>query len=348
VGAPPAGRRPGGPRRGRGDERAHPPRDGRRALSGTLISALLVGLPALAFIVWPLLRRREDAAGLLARPADAREQLLERKHTALRSLRELAFEHEAGHISDGDYADLRARYEAEAAAVLTELDRLSPGPPAPEPPRREAPAPPARAWRHPAGIAVGAVALVAFGVALGVGIVRYTAPDPEAGAPMAGSRPLAPLLPGPEGAAPTAAAEAGAPRALSPEILQGMLQAARASLSAGRYGEAIAAYQAVLKREPRNVDAMTHLALIVAIGGHADQALESLDRALTIDPAYPPALLYRGQILYEMKQDASGAVRSWEKYMSVAPPGEDRDRVRQLIAEAKARPAPAPAPQPLR
>src|SRR4029450_12863456 len=41
------------------------------------------------------------------------------------------------------------------------------------------------------------------------------------------------------------------------------------------YGEAIAAYQAVLKRDPKNVDAMTHLALIVAIGGgphHAGRA----------------------------------------------------------------------------
>jgi len=32
---------------------------------------------------------------------------------AVRSLRELSFEHEAGHISDDDYADLRARYEGE-------------------------------------------------------------------------------------------------------------------------------------------------------------------------------------------------------------------------------------------
>jgi tetratricopeptide (TPR) repeat protein len=74
-------------------------------------------------------------------------------------------------------------------------------------------------------------------------------------------------------------------------MLQGMLQAARASLFAGRYSEAIAAYQAVLKRDPKNVDAMTHLGLIVGVGGHADQALETLDRALALDPNYPPALL---------------------------------------------------------
>ena len=124
-----------------------------------------------------------------------------------------------------------------------------------------------------------------------------------------------------------------------PEVLQGMLQAARSSLGAGRYGEAIAAYQAVLKRDPKNVDAMTHLALIVAIGGgpeHADRALETFDKALAIDPSYLPALLYRGQVLYEVKKDVGGAIRSWEKFMALAPPGEDRDRVAKMIADARA------------
>jgi cytochrome c-type biogenesis protein CcmH/NrfG len=142
-----------------------------------------------------------------------------------------------------------------------------------------------------------------------------------------------------EGAGP--APGGGAPRPVTPEILQGMLQAARASLFEGRYGEAIAAYQAVLKRDPKNVDAMTHLGLIVAIGGHADSALETLDKALSLDPNYPPALLYRGQVLYEVKNDAAGAIKSWEKFLAVAPPGEDRDRIMRMIADAKANPTPA-------
>ena len=79
-----------------------------------------------------------------------------------------------------------------------------------------------------------------------------------------------------------------------------MLQAARQSLFEGRYAEAIAAYQAVLKRDAKNVDALTHLGLIVAIGGHADTALETIDKALAIDPKYPPAYLYRGQVLFEI------------------------------------------------
>jgi tetratricopeptide (TPR) repeat protein len=300
---------------------------------GVTLAVLVIGVPALAFAVWPLLRRG-GRARLLPLPLDAREQLEEDKRAALRALRELEFEHAAGHVSDADYADLRARYEAEAALVLAELDRLGP-----------ATAPAAgevavvtttsrTGWRHPAAIAAAAVALVTFGVALGVGIVRYTEPDPMAGTPPPGSRPLA-------GEAPSAA---NAPRGpVTPEMLQGMLQAARASLFARRYNEAIAAYQAVLKRDPNNVDAMTHMGLIAAIaaqGEHGgemiDRALDLFERALAQDPNYPPALLYRGQVLYEARKDVPGAIKSWEKFVAVTPPGEDRDRVAKMLADARA------------
>ena len=137
-------------------------------------------------------------------------------------------------------------------------------------------------------------------------------------------------------AMPGAQTSGGAPRPVSPEVMRGMLQAARGSLAEGRYSEAIAAYQAVLKRDPKNVDAMTHLGLIVAIGGHADSALETFDKALAIDPDYAPALLYRGQVLYEAKKDVAGAVSSWERFVKVAPSAEDRERVKKLIADAKA------------
>ena len=298
------------------------------------MAALVIGIPVFLFTLWPLLSRR-SAGTLLPLPADAREPLLERKRAVLRALHELDFEHEAGHIADDDHADLRARYEGEAADILTELDSL--GPAAPSPPAgRQAPVAVPRGWRHPAAVGAGAVALLVFGIALGAGVVRYTTPEPGPVTPAPGSRPLSPPLTGGAGSAPAAPGTSG--RALSPEMLQGMLQAARASLFEGRYTEAIAAYQAVLKRDPKNVDAMTHLGLIVALGGHADQALETLDRALALDPNYPPALLYRGQILLESKRDPQAAIASWEKFLAAAPPGEDRDRVAKMIQEVKNRP----------
>jgi cytochrome c-type biogenesis protein CcmH len=310
---------------------------------GALVVTALIGVPALVFVLWPLLGRARRGRTLLALPPDRRQQLEEEKRVALGAIRELEFEHAAGHVSDADFAELRARYEAEAAAVLTELDRLGPTEPAPA---RVAPSPSSgrSAWKHPAALATAAVLLVVFGIAVGAGIVRYTEPDQMAGQPMPGSRPLAELPRAEPGgrAAPNASnaprMEPGRP--LPPEMLRGMLQAARSSLAEGRYSEAIAAYQAVLKRDPNNVDATTHLGLILAVGGgpeHADRALEIFDRALTIDPNYLPALLYRGQVLFEAKHDVAGAVRSWEKFVALAPPGEDRDRVSKMIRDAQAK-----------
>jgi tetratricopeptide (TPR) repeat protein len=308
-------------------------------VTGIAVAAVVIGVPALAFTLWPLLRADAGGRTFLPLPVDRRQQLAEEKRAALAALRELEFEHGAGHVSDADYADLRRRYEGEAAAVLTEMDQLGPAAPvAPETERREVRG---SAWRHPLALGAAAVLLVTFGIVVGAGIVRYTEPDPMAGQPQTGSRPLAQLP------AETPPASAGAPpvtggtgRPIPPEVLRGMLQAARTSLAEGRYGEAIAAYQAVLKRDPKNVDAMTHLALIVAIGGgpeHVDRALEAFDKALALDPNYLPALLYRGQVLYEIKKDPGGAIRSWEKYVAVAPPGEDRTRVVKMIEEARSK-----------
>ncbi len=308
-------------------------------MTGVVVVSVVVGAPALLFALWPLLRRDAGGRTFLPLPLDRRQQLGEDKRAVFAALRELEFEHAAGHVSDADFADLRARYEGEAAVILGELDRL--GTVEPEPPRVEATAPRGSAWRHPIALGTFAVLLVAFGVALGAGVVRYTEPDPMAGQLQTGSRPLAALppesTPPPSSSAPPSSSGG---RVVPPEVLRGMLQAARSSLAAGRYGEAIAAYQAVLKRDPKNVDAMTHLALIVAIGGgpeHADRALETFDKALAIDPSYLPALLYRGQVLYEVKKDVGGAIRSWEKFMALAPPGEDRDRVAKMIADARSR-----------
>lgn len=321
---------------------------------GVALATIVIALPALAFVIWPFLAGRSRGRRFLALPPNAREQLLEQKHGVLRALNELDFEHQAGHVSDEDYAELRVRYEADAASVLTELDKLEAAREAAAPPSRphpgeqdeeEAPAP--SGWRHPAAIGVTAVALLAFGVALGVGISRYSAPEAPASVPPAGATmggPAAGMMS--EGAGGPGGVVPGGNRPITPEIKTAMLKAARESLMAGNYQDAIAAYQAILRHDPKNVDAITHLGLIVAIGGHADAGLEAFDRALTLEPNYPPALLYRGQVLYEAKRNAPEAIRTWEKFLKVVPAGEDRDRVQKMIAQAKAGPPPAPQPDP--
>jgi tetratricopeptide (TPR) repeat protein len=294
------------------------------------MAILAIGLPALVIVMWPLMR----GGGRFTMPSrgfDDRLELEEDKASIYQALAELEFDHETGSLSDDDYRSLRDRYEGRAAEVIARLDAMGsvimPPPPAPEP-ASVGPAP----WtRRPATLTVGGLAMLVLGVGLGVGVSRYTTPadtmiPPESRVPVPTTPDPGPLLQG----------KSGTPmKPIPPEMLAGMLRAARQSLMEGRYQEAIAAYQAVLKRDEKNVDAMTHLALIVAMGGHADAALETFDKALKIDPDYAPAFLYRGQLLYEVKRDYAGAIKAWQRFVALAPPGEDRDRVTALIDEAK-------------
>jgi cytochrome c-type biogenesis protein CcmI len=303
--------------------------------SAQWIAIAAIALPALAIVLWPLLRGR---AGRMATTSDAapdrRLELAEEKAATYRALKELDFDHEAGSLSDDDFQALRDRYEGHAAELITALDALGEAAPRPA---VESSAPSPRSWtRSPAAMAVGGIALLALGIALGAGVSRFTQPD-DTMIP-SGSRIPVPTLPDPGPLLPGAPGTGAASmRPIPPEMLARMLQAARQSLFEGRYQEAIAAYQAVLKRDAKNVDAMTHLALIVAMGGHADAALETFDKALSFDPKYGPALLYKGQVLYEVKRDYPGAVKAWERYLALSPTGEDRQRVTALIQEAKSK-----------
>jgi cytochrome c-type biogenesis protein CcmH/NrfG len=318
--------------------------------------ALAFAVPATLFVVWPLLTRRE-AAALASATEETRAALEAEKLQALRAIRELEAEHQAGLLTDDDHAELRARLEAGASAILKRLDALPP-PVAPVPapdkkaaagrkaPQRAAVAAPAAAaaapWtQRPLVLTGGALGILVFGVVLGVLVVRNTAPaPPETMAPP----PMA-ALPGlGEGAAPGGAppgAEGEAPRPIPPAMLEGMLRAAHQALDSGEYQQAIAAYKAVLKRHPDNVDAITHLGIILAIAGHADDAVKAFDRALAIQPDYPHALWDKGRVLFE-RENYAGAIAAWERFVAVSPPGDDRTRAQDLVKEARTKLAAAP------
>ena len=312
-----------------------------------ILPVILIALPGLLLVLWPLFRRgTEGRAATSTAPTsadDKRLELSEEKASIYRALKEIEFDYEAGHLSEEDYRPLRDRYESRAAALLHALDALGAEPGRKdERARPEAVAAPAsrrRGWtHHPAVLAGGAALLLVFGVFLGLNIGRFTQPDPSA-MPQGGMTMPMPPTPGASAGA-EAPTPAGPPQTsgqpVTPEVMAGMLQAARQSLEAGQYQQAISAYQAVLKRDPKNVDAMTHLARIVAIGGHGDSALETFGKALQIDPNYAPAHLYRGQVLYEVKQDSPGAIKAWERFLVLVPKGEEHDQVKALIEKARA------------
>ncbi|HEV8674804.1 MAG TPA: tetratricopeptide repeat protein [Methylomirabilota bacterium] len=284
----------------------------------TLALAMLVlSLPITLFVAWPLLGRRPAPP---ADPADSPRAALEaEKLLALHAIRELAWDREAGLLAEDDYAELRLRYEARASALLKQLDALPPPRPI-APALPSAPPTPGLPWtRRPAVLTAGGLALLLFGIALGILAMRFAAPAPP--------EPTAAV--DPSVAAPT--------KPLPPAMLQGMLQAARASFDAGRYDEAAAAYQAVLKRQPENVDALTHVGALLAMAGHVDAALSHFDRALGLRPDDPEALWFKAGILYQLRHDYAGAIAAWERFVAVAPDAASRQQALGLIGEARAR-----------
>jgi tetratricopeptide (TPR) repeat protein len=310
----------------------------------TALLTLALAVPALVFAVWPSLVRRGGQAGLVPAPGDDERAGLENeKVIALRALRELELDRVAGHVDDEDYRDLHSRYEGDAVAVLRRLDAL--GPVARPPRAGSSPTPTvATPWtRQPAVLGAMGSGLLVFGVVLGLLVSRYSTPaPPELG--MTTARPGVPsaMAPGSSsGGSGGSGGGGGAPRPLPKEMLEGMLQAAHASLDAGRYQEAIAAYTAILRREPRNVDAITHLGVILALAGHHADALEAFDRALAIDPNYAHALWDKAGV-QEARQDHAGAVATLERFVRVAPAGPDRDRAQERLRDAKARLAATP------
>jgi hypothetical protein len=107
------------------------------------VAAALVALAVIAALVSPLGRPGEAAPAGADDLEDADDTP---RGVALAALREIEFDRATGKLSDEDYAELKARYTAEALAVLRQEDGSSPSRPlaplgvgsAAEPPSRPA------------------------------------------------------------------------------------------------------------------------------------------------------------------------------------------------------------------
>jgi tetratricopeptide (TPR) repeat protein len=241
----------------------------------------------------------------------------------------------AGRLDGDEHHRRRAEHEREVGRLFVSLrraqrqaERRQPGPPAATMERRAG-------WLQsaPVIVAIGSLLLV---VGVGAGMLASRWPD---GRPAVGTPGLAP---GPAaGSGPStlmsdielAALRQAAAREDTP--IAGLLQLAHAELDRGRLDEARVVYGRVLAREPRNVEAITHLGAVLYGGGRVDEALVKVEEALRIDPAYIHAHWDRTQYLFHGKRDFPAAVKAAEAFLRVLPQGPDADRVRKMMGEAK-------------
>jgi ribosomal protein L40E len=80
------------------------------------MTALLIGtalaVASLCFVLYPLFRADISIGPTTARPSRPQQS------PAVEALRELEFDRETGKISDSDYEPMKARYTAQALAVM--------------------------------------------------------------------------------------------------------------------------------------------------------------------------------------------------------------------------------------
>lgn len=125
----------------------------------------------------------------------------------------------------------------------------------------------------------------------------------------------------------------------SPDDADGWYMLARSYETLGRYNDAVAAYQEVLRLVSGQPAVLADLAdaLLSARQGQPDEAsIAALAQALQADPDQPKALALAGMMALR-RGDAADALTHWERLRALLPP--DSEAARQIqtnIAQARA------------
>ncbi len=273
----------------------------------------------------PELLERVRAEAAEALPESGRSPPDEEQLRLYQDLRELDFDREAGKLSEPDYQALRQRYERQAARRLAEI-RESVAP-VPEPAMTQTTD--SRGRRRGWSLAAWAAVLIAGGVTLGVLLGQSLRPrtstdDSITGDFMTGT--------GPGGISRPGASETPA----------AALRRGQEAFQRKDFKVAIEAFRAVLSQDPGHPMANAYMGMVLAQAGHTEAALAALDRALSRTPNLPLALWAKGMILYQEGSDLAGAREHLERLERLLPAGEQRDSVREIIAQIGQAPAKPP------
>ena len=217
----------------------------------------------------------------------------------LRSIADLDAEYEAGDISEEDYRSLRDEYTARAARVLRG-DEVIVSPATDE------------ATGRPRGGGRGRALLIAAAVvvaAVGAGVVV---------AASAGER----------------VADEAATGSL-PEASTDRIARAQRLVRQGDILDAVKIYDELLIDDPENPVALAERGWLISRVDTSlvDSGLESIDKAIAVDPGYAEAYFYRGMILLQAKQDEAAARASFEQAMASDPPPDLRAFLEDFLAD---------------
>jgi tetratricopeptide (TPR) repeat protein len=249
---------------------------------------------------------------------------------AVRDIVELDAQVDAGEVPPEAAQPLRRRYESLAGRALEALDTDAAAD-TPEPARAEPGRP--RTWTLVYALA-GVAALVTAVVLLPASVL-----DRPPGGFVTGNE----AVQGADGDPPLDPSVAVSDEQLeqvvaaNPDVVGMRLALADRYVAQGGYDRAMRHYLDALRREPGNAQALARLGWLLLQIDQPQQALESVQQALTIDPGLDEALWFQANIqLYGLDDPAAALVTLQELSGHELTP-EVRRQVEQLVATAEER-----------
>lgn len=238
----------------------------------------------------------------------------------LASLDDLEAERAAGDLTETDYLALRTSYERRVVDVVSSLADGSvseDGSPAVGEPRRGEQGERRRRARR--ALAVAAVAAVALGAGFMV--------DGSAGNRL-----------------PTQAITGSLPPAIGNELID-----AQDALVKGNELQALKLFQAVLKAQPDEPEALTYWGWIVASSGAASgnksllaRGIASMEASVRADPTYSSTYLLLG-LAHLGSGDPKAAMSELRHYLALGPSAADARTAKAALAKAEAETAAPPS-----
>ena len=101
------------------------------------------------------------------------------------------------------------------------------------------------------------------------------------------------------------------------------------------FPEAIQYYVRALEVEPKNVNVRTDLGTAYWYSGFPEKAVAEYEKTLAIDPAHVNTVFNMGVVRLEGLQDAAGAVKYFEKLLTMNASAQQKEKAQELLAKAK-------------
>jgi len=125
-----------------------------------------------------------------------------------------------------------------------------------------------------------------------------------------------------------------------PRNLEALITLGNAYFDMDRYQEAINVYSRAIAIDPKNPDVRTDMGIMYRRLGQFDKALEAFRQAAQDQPLHVNSRFNIGIVLKYDKEDFRGAIQAWEEFLKLEKlldPGDERPlMVRQEIESMKA------------